>query len=39
MKAVRFGKLGVVTEMDPATDADYDIVRTLIKLKDKAKTK
>jgi phosphonate transport system substrate-binding protein len=39
MKAVRFGKLGVVNEMDPATDADYDIVRTLIKLKDKAKTK
>ena len=39
MKAVRFGKLGVVNEMDPATDSDYDIVRTLIKLKDKAKTK
>jgi phosphonate transport system substrate-binding protein len=39
MKGVRFGKLGVINEMDPATDADYDIVRTLVKLKEKAKTK
>ena len=34
---VRFGKLGVVNEMDPATDADYDIVRMLVALKAKAK--
>lgn len=39
LKAVRFGKLGVVNEMDPATDADYDIVRTLVQLKAKAKKK
>ncbi|CAB1078589.1 Phosphonate ABC transporter phosphate-binding periplasmic component (TC 3.A.1.9.1) [Olavius algarvensis Delta 1 endosymbiont] len=39
LKSVRFGKLGVVNEMDPATDADYDIVRTLVKLKEKAKKK
>ncbi len=39
LKGVRFGKLGVVNEMDPATDADYDIVRTLVKLKEKAKKK
>lgn len=39
LKGVRFGKLGVVNEMDPATDADYDIVRTLVKLKEKAKAK
>jgi len=37
LKGVRFGKLGVVNEMDPATDADYDIVRTLVELKEKAK--
>jgi len=37
LKGVRFGKLGVVNEMDPATDADYDIVRTLVALKEKAK--
>jgi phosphonate transport system substrate-binding protein len=39
LKEVRFGKLGVVNEMDPATDSDYDIVRTLVKLKEKAKAK
>ena len=39
LKAVRFGKLGVVNKMDPATDSDYDIVRTLVKLKEKAKAK
>jgi phosphonate transport system substrate-binding protein len=35
---VRFGKLGVVTGMDPAADADYNIVRELIALKEKLKT-
>ena len=37
LKDVRFGKLGVVTAMDPATDADYDIVRELIALQEKLK--
>lgn len=37
LKGVRFGKLGVVNEMDPATDADYDIVRELVALKGKSK--
>jgi phosphonate transport system substrate-binding protein len=35
---VRFGKLGVVTGMDPAVDSDYDIVRELIALKERLKT-
>jgi phosphonate transport system substrate-binding protein len=39
LKGVRFGKLGVVNEMDPATDSDYDIVRTLVKMKEMAKAK
>ena len=37
LKDVRFGKLGVVTAMDPATDADYDIVRELIALQERLK--
>ncbi|MBI3113393.1 MAG: phosphate/phosphite/phosphonate ABC transporter substrate-binding protein [Rhodospirillales bacterium] len=37
LKDVRFGKLGVVTSMDPATDADYNIVRDLIALQAKLK--
>ena len=39
LKGVRFGKLGVVTAMDPATDADYNIVRALVAAKEKAKLK
>lgn len=39
LKDVRFGKLGVVTAMDPATDADYDIIRKLVELKTKLKAK
>ena len=35
---VRFGKLGVVTGMDPAKDSDYNIVRDLIALKERLKT-
>jgi len=35
---VRFGKLGVVTGMDPAKDSDYNIVRELIALKERLKT-
>ena len=34
---VRFGKLGVVTGMDPAKDSDYNIVRDLIALKERLK--
>lgn len=34
---VRFGKLGVVTKMDPATDKDYDVIRGLIEFQDKLK--
>jgi phosphonate transport system substrate-binding protein len=34
---VRFGKLGVVTKMDPATDKDYDVIRGLIAFQDKLK--
>lgn len=34
---VRFGKLGVITGMDPAKDSDYDIVRGLIALKERLK--
>lgn len=37
LQNVRFGKLGVVTGMDPAADADYNIVRDLIALKEKLK--
>lgn len=37
LKEVRFGKLGVVTKMDPATDKDYDVVRGLIAFQDKLK--
>lgn len=37
LKDVRFGKLGVVTAMDPATDADYDIIRDLIALQERLK--
>jgi phosphonate transport system substrate-binding protein len=39
LKGVQFGKLGEVNEMDPATDADYDIVRTLVAMQEKAKKK
>ena len=35
---VRFGKLGVVTGMDPAKDSDYNIGRKLIALKERLKT-
>ncbi|MFQ5551518.1 MAG: PhnD/SsuA/transferrin family substrate-binding protein, partial [Gemmatimonadales bacterium] len=35
---VKFGKLGIVTGMDPATDSDYNIVRDLIALKERLKT-
>lgn len=37
LKDVSFGKLGVVSAMDPATDADYNIVRDLIALKERLK--
>lgn len=37
LKNVRFGKLGVVTAMDPATDADYDIIRDLVALQERLK--
>ncbi len=37
LKEVRFGKLGVVTKMDPATDQDYNVVRDLIAFQDKLK--
>jgi phosphonate transport system substrate-binding protein len=39
LKGVQFGKLGVVNAMDPATDADYNIVRELIAMKERLKTK
>ncbi len=35
---VKFGKLGIVTGMDPAADSDYNIVRDLIALKERLKT-
>lgn len=37
LKNVRFGKLGVVNAMDPATDADYNIIRKLVELQTKLK--
>lgn len=37
LKEVRFGKLGVVTKMDPATDKDYDVIRGLMAFQDKLK--
>ena len=37
LKDVRFGKLGVVTAMDPAADSDYDIVRELVALQERLK--
>jgi phosphonate transport system substrate-binding protein len=37
LKGARFGKLGVITEMDPATDADYNVVRELVAFQDKMK--
>jgi phosphonate transport system substrate-binding protein len=39
LKGVQFGKLGVVNAMDPATDADYNIVRELIAMKERLKAK
>jgi phosphonate transport system substrate-binding protein len=39
LKNVRFGKLGVVNAMDPASDADYDIVRKLVELETTLKAK
>lgn len=37
LKDVQFGKLGVVTKMDPATDKDYDVIRGLVEFQDKLK--
>ena len=37
LKNVRFGKLGVVNAMDPATDADYNIIRKLVELETRLK--
>ncbi len=37
LKGARFGKLGVITEMDPAVDADYNVVRELVAFQDKLK--
>jgi phosphonate transport system substrate-binding protein len=34
---VQFGKLGVVTKMDPAADKDYDVIRGLVEFQDKLK--
>jgi len=39
LKNVRFGKLGVVNGMDPATDADYNIIRKLLEMEAKLKAK
>lgn len=37
LKGARFGKLGVITAMDPTTDADYNVIRELIAFQDKLK--
>jgi len=37
LKGARFGKLGVITAMDPATDADYNVIRDLVAFQDKMK--
>lgn len=37
LKGARFGKLGVITAMDPATDADYNVIRELVAFQDKLK--
>lgn len=37
LKGARFGKLGVITAMDPAVDADYNVIRELIAFQDKMK--
>jgi phosphonate transport system substrate-binding protein len=37
LKNVSFGKLGVVTSLDPATDKDYDVIRELESFKEKMK--
>ena len=37
LKGARFGKLGVITAMDPAVDADYDVIRELVAFQDKMK--
>ncbi len=37
LKGARFGKLGVITAMDPAVDADYNVIRELIAFQDKLK--
>jgi phosphonate transport system substrate-binding protein len=37
LKGARFGKLGVITAMDPATDADYNVIRELVAFQDKMK--
>jgi hypothetical protein len=39
LKGVQFGKLGIITAMDPATDADYNIVRELVAMKERLKPK
>jgi phosphonate transport system substrate-binding protein len=37
LKGARFGKLGVITSMDPAKDDDYNVIRDLIAFQDKLK--
>jgi phosphonate transport system substrate-binding protein len=37
LKGVKFGKLGVITSMDPAQDADYNVIRELVAFQDKLK--